>query len=137
MDWAEDRVGPRRGKGLYAWRWVLDSGVVIAAGSDFPVDPEKPLIGLHSAVTRQDLKNRPEGGWHPDQRMTLEEALRAYTTGAAYAAYEEDRKGTIAPGRWADLTVIGKDLRAIPPSEIPGAGIDFTIVGGSVVFERR
>jgi len=137
MYWAEDRVGPERGKGLYAWRWVLDSGVIIAAGSDFPVDPEKPLIGLHSAVTRQDLKNWPTGGWHPDQKMSFEEALRAYTRGAAYAAYEEDHKGRIAPGYWADLTVIGKDLREIPPEEIPNAGIDFTIVGGSVVYERR
>src|SRR5438034_5329698 len=137
MYWAEDRVGRERGRGLYAWRWVLDAGVPIAAGSDFPVDPEKPLIGLHSAVTRQDLKSWPVGGWHPDQRMTLEEALAAYTTGAAYAAYEEDHRGRIAPGYWADLTVIGKDLRSIPPEEIADAGIDFTIVGGSVVYEKR
>jgi len=136
MPWAEDRVGKERGLGLYAWRWVLDAGVPLAAGSDFPVDPEKPLIGLHSAVTRQDLENRPPGGWHPDQLMTLDEALAAYTTGAAYAAYEEDDRGRIAPGFWADMTVIGKDLRAIPKEEIAGAGIDFTIVGGSVVYEK-
>ena len=137
MYWAEDRIGRERGLGLYAWRWVLDAGVPIAAGSDFPVDPEKPLIGLHSAVTRQDLKSWPVGGWHPDQRMTLQEALAAYTTGAAYAAYEEDHRGRIAPGYWADLTVIGKDLRSIPKEEIADAGIDFTIVGGSIVYERR
>jgi predicted amidohydrolase YtcJ len=137
MYWAEDRVGRERGRGLYAWRWVLDAGVPIAAGSDCPVDPEKPLIGLHSAVTRQDLKNWPAGGWHPDQRMTLAEALAAYTTGAAYAAYEEDHRGKILPGYWADLTVIGKDLRSIPPEEIANAGIDFTIVGGSVVYEKH
>ena len=136
MPWAEDRVGKARGQGLYAWRWVLDSGAVLAAGSDFPVDPEQPLIGLHSAVTRQDLKDLPRGGWHPEQLMTMDEALRAYTQGAAYAAYEEDRRGRIAPGYWADLTVFAKDLRAIPPSEIPRAGIEFTIVGGKVVYER-
>ncbi|MBI1949979.1 MAG: amidohydrolase [Acidobacteria bacterium] len=136
MYWAEDRVGRKRGEGLYAWRWVLDAGVPLAAGSDFPVDPERPLIGLHSAVTRQDLKDWPEGGWHPGQAMTLDEALRAYTQGAAHAAYEEGRKGTIAPGYWADLTVFSKDLRRIPPSEIARAGIDFTIVGGAVVFEK-
>ena len=136
MYWAEDRVGVERGRGLYAWRWVLDAGVVLAAGSDFPVDPEKPLVGIHSAVTRQDLKDWPESGWHPDQRMTLDEALRAYTAGAAYAAYEEDHKGKIAPGYWADLTVISKDLRAIPPAEIPRAVIDYTVVGGTVVYRR-
>jgi predicted amidohydrolase YtcJ len=137
MYWAEDRIGKKRGEGLYAWRRVLDAGVVIAAGSDFPVDPEKPLIGLHSAVTRQDLKDWPEGGWHPDQKMTLDEALRAYTQGAAYAAYEEDQKGMIAPGYWADLTVFSQDLRKVPPSDIPRAGIDFTIVGGAVVYEKH
>jgi predicted amidohydrolase YtcJ len=137
MDWAEDRVGRERGLGLYAWRWILDARVPIAAGSDFPVDPEQPLIGLHSAVTRQDLQNRPAGGWHPDQRMTLAEGLAAYTTGAAYAAYEEDSRGKIAPGYRADLTVIGRDLRAIPPEEIANAGILYTIVGGAVVYEKR
>lgn len=136
MPWAEDRIGKARGQGLYAWRWVLDSGAVLAAGSDFPVDPEQPLIGIHSAVTRRDLKELPEGGWHPEQLMTMDEALRAYTQGAAYAAYEEDRRGRIAPGYWADLTVFSKDLRTIPASEIPGAGIAFTIVGGKVAYER-
>jgi len=136
MPWADDRVGKARGQGLYAWRWILDSGAVLAAGSDFPVDPEQPLIGLHSAVTRQDLKDLPVGGWHPEQLMTLDEALRAYTQGAAFAAYEEDRRGMIAPGYQADLTVFEKDLRTIPPSEIPRAGIKLTIVGGQVVYSR-
>ena len=137
MYWAEERIGEERGKGLYAWRWVLDAGVPIAAGSDFPVDPERPLVGLHSAVTRQDLKNWPEGGWHPGQKMTLEEALRAYTAGAAYAAFEETTKGRITPGFWADLTVISRDLRNIPPAEIPDAGIAYTIVGGKVVYDHE
>jgi len=134
MYWADDRVGAERGRGLYAWRWVLDAGVVIAAGSDFPVDPERPLVGIHSGVTRQDLKNWPESGWHPEQTMTLDEALRAYTWGAAYAAYEEKNKGRIAPGYWADLTVLGKDLRAIPAADIPSAGVAYTIVGGQVAY---
>ncbi len=135
MYWVDLRVGPERGKGLYAWRWVLDAGVPLAAGSDFPVDPERPLVGIHSAVTRQDLKNWPEGGWHPEQRMTLDEALRAYTSGAAYAAFEEDRKGRIAPGYWADLTVLSRDLRSAPPADIPDTAVRYTIVGGSIVYE--
>jgi predicted amidohydrolase YtcJ len=130
MYWAEERIGVQRGRGLYAWRWVLDLGIPVAAGSDFPVDPEQPLVGLHSAVTRQDLKNWPEGGWHPDQKMTLEEAIAAYTAGAAYAAFEEHDKGRIAPGLWADLTILGEDLRAVPPERIPSVEVRATIVGG-------
>ncbi|MFQ5877570.1 MAG: amidohydrolase [Acidobacteriota bacterium] len=137
MDWAEERIGAERGRGLYAWRWVLEAGVTIAAGSDFPVEPERPLIGIHSAVTRRDLDGRPPGGWHPEQAMSLDEALRAYTIGAAYAAFEENTKGRIAPGLWADLTVIEQDLRALPPERIPDAGIAYTIVGGEVVYEAR
>jgi hypothetical protein len=133
MYWAEERIGFERGKGLYAWRWVLEAGVPLAAGSDFPVDPERPLVGLHSAVTRQDLQHWPEGGWHPEQKLTLDEALRAYTAGAAYAAFEESAKGRISPGFWADLTVFSRDLRTLPAAEIPDAGIAFTIVGGTVV----
>jgi hypothetical protein len=135
MYWADERVGAARGRGLYSWRWVLDQGVTLAAGSDFPVDPERPLVGLHSAVTRQDLKHWPQGGWHPEQKMTLDEALRAYTAGAAYAAFEEKTKGRIAPGFWADLTVISEDLRAIPPESIPDARIAYTIVGGTIAYE--
>jgi predicted amidohydrolase YtcJ len=135
MDWADDRVGIERGRGLYAWRWVLDAGVPIAAGSDFPVDPERPLIGIHSGVTRQDLENRPEGGWHPEQRMTLDEVLRAYTQGAAYAAFEEKEKGRIAPGMWADLTVLRQDLRAIPAERIAADPVAWTIVGGTIAYQ--
>ncbi len=135
MYWAERRVGERRGRGLYAWRWVLDAGVPIAAGSDFPVELARPLIGLHAAVARRDLKGWPEGGWHPDQRMTLQEALTAYTEGAAYAAFEETTKGRIAPGYWADLTVFSADLRAGAIEDIPRAGIVYTIVGGAIVHE--
>jgi len=137
MYWADERVGAERGQGLYAWRWVIDSGAMIAAGSDFPVDPERPLVGIHSALTRQDLKHWPETGWHPDQKMTLDETLRAYTVNAAYAGYEEKVKGRLAPGYWADLTVLAKDLRAIPPPEIPDTGVAYTIVGGAIAHEAR
>lgn len=135
MGWAEERIGLQRGLGLYAWRWVLDLGIPIAAGSDFPVDPERPLIGLHSAVTRQDLHDAPAGGWHPDQRMTIDEAVRAYTLGAAYAAFEEKDGGRVAPGFRADLTVLAEDLRAVPPERIPQIKVSGTIVGGRVVYD--
>jgi len=135
MYWAEERIGALRGRGLYAWRWVIDRGIPVAAGSDFPVDPEQPLIGLHSAVTRQDLKDWPAGGWHPEQRMTLLEALLAYTGGAAYAAFEEKDKGRVVPGMWADLTVLAEDLRAIPPERIPHVQVRGTIVGGTIVHD--
>ena len=87
-------------------------------GSDLPVDRDEPLFGIHSAVTRQDRRGLPPGGWHPQERLTLDEAIRAYTEDAAYAAFEDDRKGRIAPGFWADLTVLDKDLREISPNEI-------------------
>lgn len=128
--WSEKRVGPERGRGLYALRWVVGAGIPLAAGSDLPVDDESPLTGLHSAITRQNAGGEPEGGWHPDQRLTLTEALRAYTLGPAYAAFEEDRKGRIAPGQWADLTILAKDVRAIPTSEIPRVEVLGTLVGG-------
>jgi predicted amidohydrolase YtcJ len=135
MPWAEERVGMERGRGLYAWRWVLDAGIPIAAGSDFPVDPERPLVGLHSAVTRQAPDDSPAGGWHPGQSMTLLEAITAYTATAAWAAYEEKDKGRIAPGMWADLTILDEDLRAIPPARIDDVPVRATLVGGRFAYE--
>jgi predicted amidohydrolase YtcJ len=136
MPWAEERVGMERGRGLYAWRWVLDAGIPVAFGSDFPVDPERPLVGLHSAVTRQDAQDHPAGGWHPDQKMTIEEAITAYTATAAWAAFEEKQKGRIAPGFWADLTILGQDLRAIPPEQVDDVAVRATIVGGRFAYEN-
>jgi hypothetical protein len=133
--WSEKRVGPERARGLYALRWVREAGIRIAGGSDFPVDDESPLAGIHAAVTRQDRRGNPPGGWHSEQALTLPEALRAYTIDAAYAAFEDDRKGRIAPGFWADLTVLERDILAMPASEISGAGVALTLVGGRVAFE--
>ena len=136
MPWAEERVGTGRGRGLYAWRWVLDAGIPIAAGSDFPVDPERPLVGLHSAVTRQDAQDHPAGGWHADQDMTIEEAITAYTKTAAWAAFEEKDKGRIAPGFWADLTILAEDLRSVPREKIDDVAVRGTIVGGRFAYEN-
>jgi predicted amidohydrolase YtcJ len=134
MAWAEERVGRRRAAGLYAWRSVLDAGIPLAAGSDFPVDPEAPLAGLQAAVTRSDPAGRPAGGWRPEQRLALEEAVRAYTGGAAYAAFEEGVGGVIRPGARADLTILEEDLRTITPERIGAVRVLATVVGGRFAF---
>src|SRR5687767_10894783 len=135
MYWAEARLGPERVKGAYAWRTVLDAGVRLPLGSDFPVEDVSPFFGLYAAVTRQDQKGWPEGGgWYPSQRLTLAEAIRGFTLDAAYAAFEEDSRGTIEPGKLADLTIVEGDLFAMPTTELYKAKVRYTVVGGEVVF---
>lgn len=136
MNMAEDRVGPQRILGGYAWRRFLDQGTRIAGGSDFPVELPNPFFGLHAAVTRQDHENHPDGGWYADQRMTREEALRAFTLDAAWAAHQEARQGTLEPGKWADFIVIDRDYFSIPAEDIWKIGVLQTWVGGKQVFLR-
>jgi hypothetical protein len=136
MRWAEARVGPERVKGAYAWRKFLDAGARIAGGSDFPVESENPLWGLYSAVTRQDHEGRPAGGWRPEERMTAREALEAFTVHAAYAAFEEDVGGRLAPGRRADFAVFSKDVLAVAPAELLRAECAMTVIAGEVVYRR-
>jgi predicted amidohydrolase YtcJ len=136
MYWAEKRVGPERGKGAYLWKTFLKRGVPIAGGSDAPVEKIAVLPGIHAAVTRQDAKGWPRGGWHPEERVSLREALEMFTTGAARAAFEESERGTIEVGKRADFTVLGRDITALPPAEILRTEVEATIVGGKVVFER-
>jgi predicted amidohydrolase YtcJ len=137
MPWAEGRLGPGRVQGAYAWRRLIDAGARLACGSDFPVESENPMLGFYAAVTRQDREGRPEGGWLPKQRLTREEALRCFTQGAAYAAFEEDSRGAITAGRLADMTVLSNDPMTVDASAIPGIQADMTIVGGRVAYERR
>ncbi|MCS7155020.1 MAG: amidohydrolase [Bacteroidota bacterium] len=134
MYWAEQRVGPVRIRGGYAWRRFLDAGVRFAAGSDFPVEPVNPFWGIYAAVTRQDLQGWPPGGWYPDQRLTRLEALRAFTLGAAYAAFEEDLKGSLEPGKLADFIVIDQDVFTIPEREIANVRVLETWLGGERVY---
>lgn len=139
MGFTEARVGPRRVHGAYAFRSLVDSGARVAAGSDtpaFPIDYNNPLWGIHAAVTRQDRAGQPPGGWYPGQRITRVEALRMYTLNAAYAAFEEDLKGSLTPGKLADVTVLSKDILSIPAEEIPTIEVVMTIVGGRVVYRR-
>ncbi|MDG3002191.1 amidohydrolase family protein [Paludisphaera mucosa] len=137
MRWADARLGPGRVDGAYAWRWFLDAKVRLAFGSDFPVEVVDPQWGLYAALTRQDAAGEPKGGWHPDQRMSLEETLRAFTAGAAYAAFAEMRSGVLKPGFRADVTVFDRDLFQQPPAGVLGAKVRHTIVDGGVAFEAN
>jgi predicted amidohydrolase YtcJ len=135
MNMAEDRIGSERIKGGYAWRRLLDSGAVIASGSDFPVELPNPFLGLYAAVARQDRAGRPHGGWYPDQALTREEALHSFTLAAAYAAHQEDRLGSLEPGKWADFILIDRDYFEIPVSEIDDIRVLQTWVGGKLVYD--
>jgi predicted amidohydrolase YtcJ len=137
MYWAEDRLGPDRAKGAYLWQTFLSQGVPVAGGSDAPVEDIAVLPGLYAAVTRQDAKGWPPGGWHPAERVTIEEALRMFATGAAFAAFEEGDRGTIAPGQRADLTVFTRDVTKIAPAEILATSVSMTVVGGEVGANSR
>lgn len=137
MGFAETRVGPERVKGAYAWRSLLESGARLAAGSDtpaFPVHYSNPIWGFYAAVSRQDNEGRPPGGWYPEQKVSRLEALKMYTIDAAYAAFEEDVKGTLTPGKLADVTVLSKDILSVPTPEILDAEVLMTIVGGKVMY---
>lgn len=135
MPWAPDRVGPERIAGAYAWRRMLDAGIPLAFGSDFPVEQPSPLLGLHAAVTRQDLTGQPAGGWLPDQRLTLAEAIAAFSSGAAFAAGREDHVGRLTPGMRADITCLDGDPFGLDPSELPTLKIRATMVDGELAFE--
>ncbi|MBK9034307.1 MAG: amidohydrolase [Myxococcales bacterium] len=134
MPWAEARLGPERIKGAYAWRRVLDAGGLIVAGSDFPVEDVAPLGGIYAAVTRADAAGQPAGGWYPDQKLTLDEAIFAFTGAPAVAGFVEEQRGHLAPGLVADLTVYDRPL--VAGRELLDTHVDLTVVGGEIVFER-
>ncbi|HEX8171771.1 MAG TPA: amidohydrolase [Thermoanaerobaculia bacterium] len=137
MYWAEQRVGPQRIRGAYAWRTVLNAGGRLALGSDFPVEEVNPFFGIYAAVTRQDQKGWPAGGWYPEQRLTLAEALRGFTSDAAYAAFEEQSRGTIEPGKLADLTIVEGDFFNAPSSDLFKTKVRYTVVGGEIVYDSK
>jgi predicted amidohydrolase YtcJ len=160
MYWAEARLGPKRIRGAYAWRSLLNTGVIICGGSDVPVESPNPLLGFYAAITRQDDEGRPknwrdvqkyfvlssegitdtsafEDGWYADQKMTRDEALKAFTIWAAYGAFEEELKGSIEPGKLADLVVLSEDIMKIEPREIPKTEVMMTFIDGKIVYERE
>ncbi|MFN2460198.1 MAG: amidohydrolase [Candidatus Velthaea sp.] len=136
MPWAEQRLGPERIKGAYAWGSLLRAGVHIANGTDAPVERINPLITFHSAVTRQDAMNQPAGGWYADQRMTREEALQSMTIWAAEANFQETVIGSLAPGKFADFVLLDRDVMTVPAEQILAARVVATYVDGKAVFRQ-
>jgi hypothetical protein len=135
--WVEQRIGAERIKSTYAFRTLLDTEAPLAFGSDWTVATLNPLWGLYAAVTRRTLDGKHPEGWVPDQKITLAEALRAYTAGNAWAVFAESQWGTLAPGRDADVVVLDHNLFTMPPESLATARVAFTIVGGRVVYEKR
>jgi len=136
MGFTEKRIGSRRVKGAYAWKSLLMSGARIAGGSDapgYPVDYTNPLLGIYAAVTRQDNQRKPAGGWYPEERVSRLDALKMYTINAAF---EEDIKGSLTPGKLADITIISKDILSIPEPDILLTEVLMTIVGGKIVYKK-
>jgi predicted amidohydrolase YtcJ len=131
--WADRRIGPERCRTTYAFRSLKDAGARLAFGSDWDVAPLSAILGIDAAVNRRTIDGKNPGGWVPEQRISVEEALRAYTADAAYAAFEEWEKGVLAPGRLADFVVLSKDILTIPSGEIPSAAVEVTVVGGRLV----
>lgn len=131
----EKRVGYERCKGTYAWRSLIDAGSMLAFGTDYQVEPLNPMEGLYAAVSRKDRLGEDGEGWFPEQKLGMEDAIKYYTLGSAYAQYMDDRKGMIKPGYLADIVIVDKDLLTIPESEIMKTKVDCTIVGGKVVYQ--
>jgi len=159
MYWAEARVGATRIRGAYAWRSLLETGVIIPGGSDFPVESPNPLLGIYAAITRQDALGRPrnadevkaqyqisaegvrdpgafEGGWYASQKMTRLEAIRAFTTWAAFAGFQEKLLGSLERGKLADFVVLSNDIVSISPPEILTTVVEKTFVGGREAYNR-
>jgi predicted amidohydrolase YtcJ len=136
MYWAIDRLGWTRVQGAYAWRTLLNTGVVIPNGSDFPVESPNPLISFKAFITRQDANGWPAGGWFPDQRTTRDEALKSMTLWPAYAAFMEDVAGSLTPGKYADFVVLDQDIMKIAPERILDTQVLLTVLGGQVVYRK-
>jgi predicted amidohydrolase YtcJ len=135
--WCEKRIGPERTKGTYAFKTLLDTGAVLAFGSDWTVAPLNPLEGIKAAVTRQTLDGKHPDGWIPEQKLSVDEAVRGYTFGSAYAEFAEAVKGSLKPGMLADLVMLDRDIYAIEPSHIDQTTVLTTIIDGKVVFDRK
>jgi predicted amidohydrolase YtcJ len=136
MYWVPNRLGWARAQGAYAWRSLLNTGVVIPNGSDFPVEAVNPLISFHSFFTRQDADNFPPGGWMPEQRTTRQEALWSITLWPAYAAFMENESGTLTAGKYADFVVLDQDIMTVAPEDVLKTNVVMTVLGGRVIYRK-
>lgn len=133
--WAEKRIGPERARTSYAFRSLIDAGAALAFGTDWPVAPLDPLLSIYGAVTRRTLDDQNPGGWVPEEKITVEEAVRAYTVGSAFAEFAEEEKGTVSPGKLADLVLLSADIFAIDPVKIPEVKAVLTVMDGRIVWK--
>jgi predicted amidohydrolase YtcJ len=137
MRWAESRLGPERVKGAYAWATMQKNGVRLAFGTDYDVEPISPFRGLYACVTRQLPDGTPPGGWQPQEKISLEDCIRAYTSASAYAEFEEGKKGELKLGEYADFIVLSNDLTKVPPSEYVNTKVLRTVAGGRTVYQAQ
>jgi predicted amidohydrolase YtcJ len=137
MNMAEDRIGAERLKGAYAWRSFLDQGSRVVSGSDFPVELAAPFDGIHAAVTRQNKANQPEGGWIPEEAMSIKETLLSFSIDAAWAAHQEDKLGGLTPGKWADFILLDRDIYHIAPEDLWKTQVIETWLAGKQVFKAE
>jgi predicted amidohydrolase YtcJ len=138
MPWVPARIGPERtAEGAYVWQRLLKSGVVLANGSDFPVEEPNPMLGFYAALTRQDASGQPPGGWMPDERLSRDEMLKSFTWNAAYAAHAEKDLGSLEVGKLADMVLLDKNVMTVEPKEILSTRPIITIIGGEIVYERN
>lgn len=137
MNMAEARIGKARMAGAYAWKTLIDSGIAMPLGSDFPVELANPFYGLHAAVTRQDRNNQPLKGWYPEQALTVKQAFKGFTLDAAYAAHMEDTLGTLTPGKWADFILVDQDIFSMAPQDIWKTKVMQTWLAGEKVFDAN
>jgi hypothetical protein len=136
MRWAGQRVGPDRAKGAYAWASLQKSRARLAFGTDYPVEPINPLRGLYACVTRELPDGGPAGGWQPQEKISLDDCIHAYTSGSAYAQFEEGKKGELKAGEYADFIILSDDLTKIPPQQYTKTTVLLTVVGGRTVYSQ-
>jgi predicted amidohydrolase YtcJ len=134
--WAETKIGPERARTTYAFKSLLEKGAVLVFGSDWPVAPLDPIQGVYAAVTRRTIDGKNLNGWIPEQKISLEAAIKGYTSAGAFAEFAEKTKGTIEPGKLADIVVLDKNLFEIQPEEIRSAKVEMTILGGRIIYKK-